>query len=42
MEGRAPATRFGAGARVFEHDGGHIVPMDADALDTYKAFLDVK
>ena len=41
-QARRLASRFGAGARVFEHDGGHIVPMDADALDTYKAFLDVK
>lgn len=33
---------FGDGARVFDHDGGHIVPMDADALNAYKAILDVE
>ena len=42
-QARRVAAHFGEGAaRIFEHDGGHIVPMDADALNAYKAILDVE
>ena len=42
-QARRVAAHFGEeGARIFTHAGGHIVPMDADALNAYKAILDVE
>ena len=38
-QARRVAAAFGAGARTFDHDGGHVVPMDDAALRAYVEFI---
>ena len=38
-QARRVAAAFGAGARTFDHDGGHVVPMDEAALRAYVEFI---
>ena len=40
-QARKVAEAFGHGAELLEHKGGHVVPLDEEAIATYTRIMDV-